>query len=160
MIRFKGFIQIILLLGVLGWVIFSYPGFYPIPQLTTKVVSVALSYTGIETLSHNEYLIANLGGHNQIFHLSIECAGLILYAVFIFTMLLVPGYSLRARILAFALLPLLFLVNCLRLYLSVVIAKYISLNASIFFHDVPSQLLIFFSAILGLVLLLKLSGEW
>ena len=94
---------------VFVWLIYSYPSFYPVPQFTGKIVNFFLNAINITSIQYGRFLIVDFVDANRIFKLSAECAGIILYSVFLLVIFIVPQYSLLHRMIGLAFIPLLFI---------------------------------------------------
>ena len=72
--------------GIFGsflmWILFSYPNFYPLPQITIFLISFLLKLIGLTSVYYDRFLVMSIDGVNRTFNLSVECAGLILFFVF------------------------------------------------------------------------------
>lgn len=145
---------------ILLWIIFSYPNFYPIPELTTKSMQYSLSLLNIDSLAYNKYLVADMNGLNKIFSISWECAGLILYSIFIIGAFMFPKIPMKLRFMSILFIPLLFIANIFRMILSVITAKYINADFSVIFHNSIGQILIFGLAIAIFISWIKASNKY
>lgn len=150
--------------GILGaffiWLIYSFPSFHPIPELTAKTVDFFLSLFKINAVNYGRFLIVEFKDINRIFDISAECAGIIIFSVFLFATFIVPGYKLKHRLVTLGFIPILFLGNSFRILLSVVLARNYSVEFSIFFHNTFGQVFIFGITILCYIFALKICNNF
>lgn len=142
------------------WLIIAFPNFYPIPEITSFLVFTFAKTMGMEVVYYGEYLIVNFGNINRIFHLSIECAGIILYIIFLTGTFLIPKFKLSHRLVGLFFLPILLIANALRILMSVYIAKNYGVEFSLFFHDTIGQVFIFGIGIFSYIGWLYLTGNF
>ena len=142
------------------WVILTFPDYTPLPYLTSFFVVKFANVFGMTAIEYGRYMIIDLNGINNIFHLSGECAGLLLYAVFVAGTFLIPKFKTKERLVALLFIPVLFFANVLRIFLSVYLAKLVSVDFSLFFHDTIGQVLIFSIGIGSYLGWLKVTGNF
>ncbi len=150
MSKIGNIVRILVILSLVYWVLFLTA--YPLPLITSTFLEFILKLIGIPTISYGQYLIVNFGSISRTFHLSTECAGIALFSVFLMGAFIVPGFKLKHRLLSILFVPLLFLGNSLRILLSILVARYYSVDLSIFFHDTLGQVIIFAIAIFAYLL--------
>lgn len=143
-----------------SWLIYAYPNFYPIPEVTAKLVGFFLKFISIGSVSHGKYLIVDFIGTNRIFELSAECSGIVIFSIFLFGVFIVPGYSFPHRLITVGFIPILFFGNAVRILLSVVLARNYSVDFSIFFHNTFGQVIIFGITILCYIFALKICNNF
>lgn len=134
-------------------------GFGALQRLTATGVAKCLEVFGYETFVTDRFLVVSMQGLNRFFDISAECAGIILYMAFLTVIFILPGYTLRARLIGFAFLPLIFAVNVFRILGSVWFVRSVSDNAALVYHDTISQVIIIGATFLCYLLWLFLIGK-
>ena len=142
------------------WFIKNYPAFKPIPEVTVWVMEKILNFIHIPTVPYGNLFVVTINGVNRIFNLSGECAGIILFTVFLFGTFIIPDFKIRDRLISLLFLPLIFLGNTLRILIDIIIANKFSLASSTFFHDTIGQAIIFGIAIWSYIAWLKATGNF
>ena len=153
-------IRVIIIMTCIVYLIVSFPGYKPIPEVTSKVNAALLNGIGIHSTPYNNFLIVSFKDVNRIYELSAECAGLILYAMFLIGIFIVPYFSFKHRLIALLFLPILFFGNALRILASVLVGYNFSPKSSEFFHDTFGQILIFLWVILCFIVWLKITKNF
>lgn len=138
-------ISIIAVLSI--YLIAFYPGYYPLPQLTAKVVSFILGTLNISSAVDGTFIVVAFPELAQALELSAECSGIILFAMFIFVVFIVPDIPLSHRLVAILFIPLLFLANLFRIIAGIIVGYHTKIGAVDFFHNTIGQVLMFFIAI-------------
>lgn len=144
----------------IAYLIFEFPAYKPVPQVTSKADAWLLNSIGIKTTSMGRFLVVSFQDVNRIYELSSECCGLVLYAMFLIGIFIVPYFSLKHRLLALLFLPVLFFGNAFRIMIGVLVGYEFSAEASEYFHDTFGQIIIFFWVLLCFIIWLKLTKNF
>jgi exosortase/archaeosortase family protein len=126
--------------AVLIYAIFSFPGFYPFPQITAFFASKILALFGYTVVNVGNLLV--LEGFNPV-RVSGECSGIMLLLAFIITIHLLPVLKTRHKVGSLILIPVILFGNFLRIVMSMLAGVWWSPDAMIFFHNSFSQVFIF-----------------
>lgn len=153
-------IRILIISGCIVYLISAFPGYEPLPQITSKADAILLNGMGIDSTPLGRYLIVSFKDSNVIYELSSECSGLVLYSMFIIGIFLVPYFSFKHRAIALAFLPVLFFGNILRVMFGIIVGYHFTIEASEFFHDTFGQILIFFWVLVCFVIWLKITKNF
>jgi len=153
-------IRILIISICLVYLISAFPGYKPLPQLTSKADAALLNGIGIHSVPMDRYLIVSFKDANVIYELSSECSGLVLYSMFIIGIFIVPYFSFKHRIIALAFLPILFFGNILRVMFGILVGYQFTTEASQFFHDTFGQILIFFWVLICFIIWLKITKNF
>lgn len=148
----------VIVLGLVGiWAILTYPSFTPLREISVIVIKFILGLFSIESTYYSNYLITEIGGINRIFTISPECAGIYIFIIFLVGCFLFPKARLKDLIISILFIPLIFLLNIIRILISILLAKYLNIELSIFFHNTFGQVFIFVIGIFIYVVWLRIA---
>lgn len=159
-VKWDRILIVVVLISLASFLLFSYPIYYPLPQITATTSSFILNNIGIDSAYDNTYVVASFKDYDRIFELSRECSGIILFSMFLLGIFIVPGFNVKHRLLALLFIPLLFIGNVLRIVLGIVIGYKYSINAAVLFHNSVGQVLMFLIIITCYVIWLKLTKNF
>src|SRR4030065_999687 len=101
--------------------VYFYPEYDLLTNITVKVLAIISSlYIGVIPSYYENNIFYNFGNITPII-VSPECSGLFIIFVFLFVVWLVPNTTIKTRLYAFLLIPILFFSNVLRLFVAVVL---------------------------------------
>lgn len=149
----------ILLIAVI-WVIYAYPSYYPLPQASTWLAYQYLNILKIPAVPFKNHLLVEFTDYIRIFDISAECSGIAIFSVFLLATFIIPKFKVKHRLIALLFIPLLFIGNTLRILLSVLFARNIGVDFSIFFHNTIGQVIIFGITVLCYILWLKITNNF
>ena len=153
-------LRISILLLAIGYIVLAFPSYSPLPEFTAQVNALVLNVVGVHTSTLDRYVIVSFSQMDYIYELSSECAGLIVYMMFLIGVAVVPHFTARHRLIALLFLPVLFLGNALRILGGILIGYVFSVDASEFFHATFGQVLIFFWVLVCFILWLKITRNF
>lgn len=153
-------LRVSMLLLAVGYIVLAFPSYSPLPEFTAQVNALVLNTIGIHTSTLDRYMVVSFSQIDCIYELSSECAGLIVYMMFLIGVAIVPHFTVRHRLIALLFLPVLFLGNALRILGGILIGYTFSVDASEFFHATFGQILIFFWVLVCFVLWLKITRNF
>lgn len=146
-------------IGVIGaivsWLIFAYPIYNPFQKITISALKFFLTLIKIKTTNVQNYIVVQFSDI-KIFKLSIECAGVVLIAIFLIGIFITPNIQFMIRLLGLLFVPIIFLANIARIMMTIIVADY-SPKISIFVHNSVGQLFILGVAVICYVYFIKLS---
>lgn len=152
-------IRSIVLLILVGYIVTFYPSYKDLTSLTVSSLAIVSSlYIGVIPVHGTNDIFFNFNGITPLI-VSPECSGLTVITVFTAIVWLVPGISIKRRIYALLLIPVLFAVNVLRLLMAVIIGDKINVNALSIYHGTLGQLFIFVAMISCFVIFMALNRK-
>lgn len=143
--------------GLITIAIIGYPSYQPLPQWTGVISAGVLNALGIFSVAWGDFLIVE---NLPPLKISAECSGIVLLLVFPLTIFLMPVFPIRQRVASLAFVPFLFLGNVFRIVTDVLVAKYISPEMLLFYHDSLGQVFIFFWGIVAYLVWLIIFGNF
>ncbi len=150
-------ISIVAILGLASIAVVGYPYYQPLPQWTGIVSAGVLNAGGIFSAAWGDYLVVE---NLPPLKISAECSGIVLLLVFPLTIFLMPVFPVRQRLASLLFVPFLFLGNVFRIVTDVLVAKYISPDMLLFYHDSLGQVFIFFWGIILYIIWLIIFGNF
>lgn len=135
----------------------GYPSYQPLPQWTGILSANVLNSVGIFSAAWGDYLIVE---NLPPLKISAECSGIVLLLVFPLTIFLMPVFPLTQRFASLLFVPFLFFGNTMRIITDVLVAKYISPDMLLFYHDSLGQVFIFFWGITAYLVWLIIFGNF
>ena len=152
-------IRLIVLVGIVTFLILSYPGFEPIPEITAGAAAIVMTiYFGVTPTVYENHIFLDM--HNNIYPMTVspECSGIIVVALFIIVIFLIPDISLKHRFYSFFFAIPLYLANVLRIVSSVIVGDNTNIETLAWYHGTIGQLLIFLAMIVIFAIFLKIFG--
>lgn len=143
--------------GLAAIAVAGYPSYHPLPQWTGIISAGVLNSMGIFSAAWGDFLIVE---NLPPLKISAECSGIVLLLVFPLTIFLMPVFPLRQRFVSLLFVPFLFLGNVFRIVTDVLVAKYISPDLLLFYHDSLGQVFIFFWGIILYIVWLIIFGNF
>jgi exosortase/archaeosortase family protein len=139
--------ETILRLSIIIFLILLLINFYPeydlLTNITVKLLAIVSSlYFGFIPIYSKNTIFYNFESITPIV-VSPECSGLFVIFVFLFVVWLVPNVSIKNRLYAFGLVPILFFGNILRLFIAIVVGDKFNTDALQIYHGTIGQLFIF-----------------
>lgn len=135
--------RVLILLILVSLLAYFYPKYDILTNLTIEILVVMSSlYFGIMPSYYENIIFYNFGNITPII-VSPECSGLFIIFVFLFVVWLVPNVSIKNRLYAFMLIPILFFGNILRLFIAIIIGDKFNTDALQIYHGTIGQLFIF-----------------
>lgn len=136
----------------------GYPNYNPLPIITVSILASMLYFViGVTPLHVGNELILNISDSIVRVNVSTECSGAMLLFIFAILMFIMPGIENKDRYLSLLLLPIVYGLNVIRIFVSAVTGIYTDLNMLVLVHDSIGQVFILVSSVsLYLIYLYKL----
>lgn len=150
-------VSIVAVGGLVAIAVVGYPYYQPLPQWTGIVSANMLNVMGIFSAAWGDFLIVE---NLPPLKISAECSGIVLLLVFPLTIFLMPVFPIRQRAASLLFVPVLFLGNVFRIITDVLVAKHISPDMLLFYHDSLGQVFIFFWGIILYIIWLIIFGNF
>lgn len=154
-VKWDRIILLVVFLCIGIFLIFGYPSYSPLPELTATSTAWMLSGIGIDSIADGNHLVVSYLDYDRPFELSPECGGIILFSMFIIGIFLIPGFDIKHKLSALLFVPILFFGNIIRIVLGIVVGYKYSINAAVLFHNSIGQVLMFLVIIVCYVIWLK-----
>jgi exosortase/archaeosortase family protein len=136
-------IKISVILTLIVYLVIFYPNYSYLTDNTVKLLAIASSYfVGVTPVYYQNNIFVNFGTITPII-VSPECSAIIAMAVFLIVVCLVPNVSLKSRVYAFTLVPIIYFTNLFRLLLGIVIGNKFGVNSMILYHATVGQVFTF-----------------
>jgi exosortase/archaeosortase family protein len=144
------------------YLLLKYPEYKPLPEITAKGVSYILGpFFGFQPLTYNNIILLNLENRFITLTISPECSGILIISIFIFVIFITPKLKLKHKFLSLLFVPLIILLNIIRIALGVVVGtKMSSTEILLIFHNSFGQVFIFFVLIIVYIIFLKIYGYY
>lgn len=151
-------IRISILALLVIYIIAEYPHYTSIVNLTMLgVVTIMGLYYGVKPAYIDNNLLFKIDDGMHVAHISPECSGVTVMALFLIVIFLVPDVDLRYRFFGLLLLPILFLANTLRIVFDVILSN--NADTLIFLHATAGQLFIFIVMVMCFIIFIKISKK-
>lgn len=153
------YVRLIVLIGIVAFLILSYPSFEPMPEITAEAAAIVMTiYFGITPIVHENHIFLDM--HNMIYPMTVspECSGVTIVVLFIIVIFLIPGISLKHRLYSFFFIIPLYLANVLRIVSSVIVGDNTNIETLTWYHGTIGQLFIFLAMIVIFAIFLKIFG--
>lgn len=132
------------LLTIITYIVTNYPKFRPFPNMTANLISWMLSiYLGRMPTIDNNIFFMKMHGYTYVFRTSVECSGLFIMLAFITVIFVTPRIRLKHRFYSIIFLPVLFILNSIRVTSGIIFADMTTMENLSIYHSTMGQILIF-----------------
>ena len=145
--------------SIAAYALYTYPRFYPFPELTSLGVGSLLRFANLEAVSAGRYLVVTFKNVSQPLAISGECAGIIIMLVYMGVIFISPYFSLTHKFSAMVVIPLILLGNIIRIFIAVLLGHYVSVNTMLAFHNSVGNVFMFVWAIVCYLLWLSMINK-
>lgn len=150
----EAYLRASVILTFILFVIYFYPYDYLTTYTTRSVAVLSLFFIDVVPSYYQNYIFFNFGTITPV-SISPECSGLIAIIVFLFVVWLVPNMSLKNRVYAFALIPVIYFSNIVRILVGIIIANKFGADSLIIYHATMGQIFIFVVLIVCFITFVK-----
>ena len=142
---------------IVGYVIITYPGYEPFTTIAASLMTWMLSLY-FESWSYGNHMVFTDSGKYYGFITSPECSGVLVMLVFLFVVFMTPNIKLKHRFYSIAFLPILFILNSIRVLFGIMLADLTTMSNLSFYHATIGQVFMFVSMIVIYVMFLRMFG--
>lgn len=151
------YLRVAVITSISWLIVYFSPKYDYLTNYTTKLLAILSYYIiGVVPGYYQNSIIFNFGVLTPM-SVSPECSGLIAILVFLMVIWLVPNASLKSRIYAFALVPIIYFSNIFRLLVAVAIGNKFGVEPVTLYHATIGQLFTFVMLISCFIIFIKFS---
>jgi exosortase/archaeosortase family protein len=152
------YLRISVVLSLILLILVFYPKYENLTSNTVKTLAIGSSYIiGVIPSYQQNTIFYNFKDIITPISVSPECSGLLAMFVFLIVVWLVPDVSIKNRILAFILTPIIYFSNILRLLIAVIIGNSFGSDSVVLYHATIGQLFSFIMLIICFIIFINFS---
>jgi len=143
----------------LSFVILSYTENEFLSELTTQLVATVLSYfVGIIPATAGNILFLKMDDQIVPILITFGCTGFMFISVYTLIMFVMPGISLKHRLISLLVLPIIYLSNIARVVVGIMLGVHTNIPLMVLFHDTVGQVFVFIFMTGMLLIFLNIFG--
>lgn len=145
------------MLSITGYVVVTYPSYEPFTTIAASLMTWMLSLY-FDAWSYGNHMVFFDSGKYYGFVTSPECSGVLVMLVFLFVVFMTPNIKLQHRFYSMVFLPILFILNSVRVLFGIILADLTTMSNLSFYHATIGQIFMFLSMIVVYVVYLRIFG--